>query len=838
MIYPHLFSPHESHSLRCASDRLLNAIPYHRRINQKTEPSSIRCCSIASFLIFTSHLFAGTIDVTPLKVTLRQPETTHQLLVTKSLDGRNMDVTRSVKYRSEDPQIATVDVLGLIRPLRDGHTTIVAELDSESVRVEVQTVEIDRPRPVSFTQEIIPILTKSGCNVGGCHGKAEGQNGFKLSVFGFDMQADHEAITRQGRSRRVSLAIPDQSLLLNKATARVPHGGGQSLEPDGLRYQRLRRWIVEGASFVSENVQEIVRIEVDPPAAVLLAHESQQLRVWAIDSSNQRHCVTTEAGYESNSPTIVEVDGRGLVQTSNLAGEAAVLARYLGHVAICRVTSPRPNIKFVRPPEVNFIDQLAWDQLQRLGIEPSNLCDDATFMRRAFLDVIGTLPTSEETRAFTTSQAVDKRADLVKQLLERDEYADYWTMRFSDLLRVDQGKITPAGAVAITRWLHRQFTENRHYDEFVRDLLLAKGNLQSEGPAAYFKALDTPEILAKSVCQTFLGVRIECAQCHHHPSDRWSQEDYYAMAGLFNGVTRKNLANGGEALVPSVGLDLNHPRTGQCIPAKALGAEPITFVPFEDRRIHLVRWMTEETNSYFAKMIVNRLWAHYFGRGLVEPIDDLRTTNPATNEPLLNSLAQHMREVKYDLKAFTRTLLASRLYQLSVLTNANNHLDDQNFSHAAYKALPAEVLLDAICQTSGVSESYPGWPVGYRAIQIWDNKLPHYFLRIFGRPVRATVCECERGNEPSIAQALHLMTSPEIMEKLRSPQGRPAQLAAAMDSQERIVEELFLSTLSRFPQATEQLAAAKLFASAANPREASEDILWTLLNSKEFLYNH
>jgi hypothetical protein len=452
--------------------------------------------------------------------------------------------------------------------------------------------------------------------------------------------------------------------------------------------------------------------------------------------------------------------------------------------------------------------------------------------------VIGTLPTAAEAEAFLADTAADKRSRLVDALLERPEYADYWTMRFSDLLRVDYTKITPPGAVAVTRWLRRQFAENQPYDALVRELVTARGNVRSEGPAAYFKALDTPELQARSISQTFLGVRIECAQCHHHPSDRWSQDDYFAMAGLFAGLSRKKLSDGGEAVVPVVAKDVKHPRTGETVAPRALGDEPREFGPLEDRREYLARWMTDDANPHFATMIANRLWAHYFGRGLVEPIDDLRSTNPASNEPLLAELAAHMRQVKYDLKAFTRTLLASRLYQLSGEATETGASDEQNFSHAAIKALPAEVLLDAISQATGSIEVFEGWPVGYRAIQIWDNKLPSYFFRIFGRPVRATVCECERSNEPSIAQALHLMNSPEIMAKIRDRAGRAAQLAESLNQPPQIVEQLYLAALARRPTAEEQTLMSEAFAAGRDRREAAEDVLWALLNSKEFLYNH
>lgn len=777
--------------------------------------------------------------VTPPTVKLDRPESTQQLLLSiEANDSRTVDATRTAKYRSADPAIATVDELGLVEPLRDGKTTIVVELDGRSHSVPVEVTGVDRPTPISFPRDIVPILSKTGCNMGGCHGKAEGQNGFKLSVFGFDTRADHAAIAQEGRGRRIFPPSPDRSLLLLKATATEPHGGGQRMTTDSLRYRRLRRWIDEGAQYVTDRQPQVVRIEVEPTEQILLAKENRQLRVWAVDEEGVRRCVTTEAEYESNNPTIAGTDGRGFVQAGEVPGEAAVLARYLGHVAVCRVTIPRPGVKFARPPEVNFIDGLAWDKLQRLGIEPSGLCDDATFLRRASLDVIGTLPTAEEARAFLADNSPDKRRKLVDALLDRPEYADYWTMRFSDLLRVDQQKITPAGAVAITRWLRRGFAENRPYDELVRELITAKGSTMAEGPTAYFKAVDTPELMARYISQAFLGVRIECAQCHHHPADRWGQEDYFAMAALFGGVQKKKLASGVETIVPGLAKDVKHPRSGEVIAAKPLGAEPVAFQPYEDRRVFLARWMTADENPFFATMIANRLWAHYFGRGLVEQVDDLRLTNPATNEPLLRALADHMRAVNYDLKAFTRTLLASRLYQLSSETLPGNVDDVQNFSHAAYKAMPAEVLLDAVSRATGVIEQFEGWPVGTRAVQIWDNKLPSYFFRIFGRPVRASVCECERSSEPSIAQALHLMNSPEITGKVQAFDGTAARLAASKLSTEELVDTLFLSTLTRLPTDAERSAVLPTFADGAERRRATEDVLWALINSKEFLYNH
>ena len=642
----------------------------------------------------------------------------------------------------------------------------------------------------------------------------------------------------EARGRRVFPSSPENSLVWRKATAQISHGGGKRLAVEGLDYRRLRRWITEGARFGPEG-QNIMDIEVEPTQLILGFRGSQQLRVTAVGPDGKRTCVTLEAQYESNAGSIAGIDERGWLQAADVPGEAAILVRYLGQMAICRVTIPRPGVTFTRPPETNFVDRLAWNHLARLGIPPSDLADDSTFLRRVYIDTIGTLPTAAEARAFLADNRADKRARLIDRLLERPEYADYWAMRWSDLLRVDRDAITPAGAVAISRWLRRQFAENRPYDEMVRTILTARGNTADEGPAAIYKVLATPEEMSRSFSQLFLGVRIQCAQCHHHPSERWAQDDYYALAGFFTGIGRKAPPGASESIFAIKGSELNHPRTAKPVPARALGAEPADFTGQADRRTVLARWATAPENPFFARSIANRLWSHYFGHGLVEPIDDIRATNPASNEPLLDELAKHMRDSKFDLKAYTRTLLNSRLYQLSSRPCETNASDEQNFSHSLPKAIPAEVLLDAISQATGVPEKFNGWPEGYRAIQVWDNRMPSYFFRIFGRPVRASVCECERSSEPSITQALHLMNSEEITNKVRAKQGSARKLARSDKPPREIVDELYLSTLSRYPNDKERSLMLKFFDEAGGDRQgAVEDALWALLNTREFVYNH
>lgn len=801
---------------------------------------TIRLCLGLWLGLFLQTLAVAELRCSPAKVTLDRPERFQQLLVSQpAADGRVADVSRQVKYEVIPAGLADVDARGSVRPLNEGTGELIIRLGADETRIPLEITGLKSPVPVSFQHEVLPILTKSGCNMGGCHGKAEGQNGFKLSVFGFDSGADHLAIVQESRGRRLNLTAPESSLLLHKGAALMPHGGGRKLEVGDARYARLLRWVQEGARFSVPEESAVVRIEVEPSERVLVPNDTQQVRVTAVDAAGRKYCVTNEAEFVSNTPNIAAVDTRGLIQATSIPGEAAILARYAGHVAICRITIPRSGIKFQRPSDNNFIDGLVWNKLERLGIEPSGLADDATFLRRVFLDTIGRLPTVAEAREFLASTAADKRAKLIDQLLQKPEYADYWTMRWSDLLRIDQATVTPEGAVAASRWLRKQFVENRPYDAWVRDILTVQGGALAEGPAPIYKALNEPEVLSRGISQLFLGVRIECAQCHHHPFERWSQDDYFGLAGFFTGISRKTIPNQGEVLLSRGGTDLKHPRTGVVIAARALGAPSADFKQTSDRRVALANWMTAPDNHFFAPAIVNRMWAHYFGRGLVEQVDDLRDTNPPTNAPLFDALTQHMKDVKYDLKAFTRTLLNSRAYQLSSEPFGSNGDDRQNFSHAYDKALPAEVLLDAVCQVSGVPEKFNGWPLGYRAVQIWDSRMPSYFFRIFGRPVRNTVCECERSNEPSISQALHLLNSPEISHKLHHHDGTVKRLAETITTDDALIEELYLLTLSRFPTDSErQLTRQHLTESRETRRAAAEDIVWALMNSKEFLYNH
>ncbi|MDA0834899.1 MAG: DUF1549 domain-containing protein [Planctomycetota bacterium] len=782
----------------------------------------------------------AALKVSPPTIEFDRPECSEQMLVMQSgSESREFDVTRRVTYTVQPEGIVSVSPDGIVQPLAEGTAQLTVQHEQQSVTIPVSVSGLSTPVPVSFSQDIMPVLTKYGCNSGRCHAKAEGQKGFKLSVFGYDAVSDYDAVTKDSRSRRINLAAPEQSLILRKASARIPHGGGKKFHTGSFAYRRMHRWISEGAAFINDPATTVVKVEVEPASQILALDGEQQLRVTAIDASGRRRGVTAESQFESNNGTVAEVDNSGLISANNLVGEAAIFVRYQGMVSVCNITVPRPAVTFPRPAENNFIDGLVWNKLERLGIAPSEPADDAMFLRRVYLDTIGTLPTADEVRTFLSDTDPQKRSKTIDALLEREEYNDYWALRWADVMRVDREKITPHSALGMTRWLKSQLEENRPYDRMVHDILTARGPTTAESPAAFFKALNTPDLASKSISQLFLGVRIECAQCHHHPSERWTQEDFWALGGFFTGLSVKPIPGGTDSLVSFGGTNLKQPKTGEEIPAQVLGGQPIDFTNITDRRIPLADWLTSSDNPYFAQAIANRLWAHYFGRGLIHPIDDVRETNPPSNEALMAALTQHMRDVQFDLKAFTKTLLNSQVYQLSSLPNEINESDRQNFSHALTKALPAEVLLDEICQATGVPEKFNGWPEGYRSIQIWDNRMPSYFFRIFGRPVRASVCECERSNEPSISQALHLLNSPEIAEKIHSRKGKARTLADSSLTPAEIVDEIYLMTLTRYPSDEERSLFISVYdAPEITRRQATEDLLWAVMNAKEFLYNH
>lgn len=703
----------------------------------------------------------------------------------------------------------------------------------------------DTDRRWNFENDIIPVLSRYGCNMSGCHGKAEGQNGFKLSVFGFDPVADYQAIVQEGRGRRVFPSVPENSLLLLKATGQLPHGGGSRIDPARPEYARLRDWIRMGMPFGAPDDPQIVQISVEPKEQRMTMHQVQPLKVTATWSDGRIENVTQLATWQTNSESLASVDENGVVTAGDVPGTVAVMATYLGQVDVFQALIPQPK---ELPSDAaaqlgadaasgNFIDQLVAERLIRLNVAPSGQCDDATFLRRVYLDVLGTLPTAVEAREFLADASDDNRVRLVDQLLHRPEFADYWTLKWADLLRVNRRTLGRKAAHAYYDWIHDSFARNKPLDQFAAELLTIEGPV-SDAPAAYFyKAVPDPNDMANTVSQVFLGVRIECARCHHHPWDRWSQTDYHGMQAFFTQVAFKPVPSG-EALTNSGTAPTVHPRTKEVVFAHALSEPEPDAAPVGNRRELLANWLISPGNPWFARNIANRTWAHFLGRGLVEPVDDLRMTNPPSNPKLLDALAGHLCESQFDYRQFVRSIVLSRTYQRSVEPTESNTADDQNYSRFPMKRLDAEVLLDAVSQATGVTEEFDGMPAYTRAIQLWDSHLPHHFLELFGRPVRETACECERVTEPAVAQVLHVLNSPEINDKLRHADGRIARLSRELDNDNQLIDELYLTFFSRLPSQPERAAALHHLTVTVDRFEATEDLAWSMMNSLEFLFNH
>jgi hypothetical protein len=778
-----------------------------------------------------------SLAVEPATITLHGANRQQQLLVTAvGPDGRPFDVTRACDVTVADPGVARV-LKGLVQARGNGTTEVIVRLGAVEARARLEARGLDVYPPLHFGNDVVPIFSKLGCNSAACHGKASGQNGFKLSVFGSDPEADYSALVKEARGRRVLPGSPAHSLLVAKPTGGVPHGGGRRLEPGSRDHELLLEWLRQGMPAGGADAPRLVGLRVSPAERVLAPQAEQQILATAVYSDGSRRDVTAAAGYASNATLVAEAGRDGRVHTGTTPGEAAITVHYMGQVAAVRVHVPRPNRPDPYPdiPANNRIDELVRDKWQKVGIVPSPLADDATFLRRLYLDALGTLPTPAEVKAFLADPAKDRRARAIDAVLARPEHADYGALQWADILLVDRDKLGDRGAYEFHRWLREQLARNRPYDRWVRELVTASGASGASGPVNFYRAVRTPEEATRALSQAFLGLRLECAQCHHHPFERWSQEDFYGLAGFFNGLERRPVPGRGEMVWHAGHRETRIPNSGKPAPTRPPGGDVPAGLADGDPRRQLADWMTRPDNPWFSRLVANRLWKRYLGRGLVEPEDDLRSTNPATNEPLLDFLAHTVVTSGYDLRAVTRLILNARVYQLSSTPNDTNRDDGQNFSHHRVRRLGAEVLLDALSAVTEVPEEFPGRPRGTRAIELWDNRLPSYFLDVFGRPERTSPCECGRSDEPTMAQVLHLMNAPEVEGKVASPRSRVARLLRQKASNDAIVEELCLAAQGRPPGEKERRAAQRLFA-AASREQAAQDFLWALLNAYDFLF--
>ncbi len=713
-----------------------------------------------------------------------------------------------------------------------------------------------KPHPLNFTNDIAPILTKAGCNTGACHAKSGGgQRGFELSLLGFEPQEDYEHIVKEARGRRVFPSAPEQSLLVLKPANIVPHGGGKQMDQGSAEYKTLVRWISEGMRYGSEDDPVLASIEVEPKRMSMKVHSKQLLKVTAKYSDGSTRDVTHMALYEPNDKSMAETSEEGLVETLDIPGNVAVMVRYSGLVSVFNVSIPLGAPIEALPPEKNFIDQFVFANLKTIGVPPSPVCDDPTFLRRVSLDIAGRLPTAEDTAAFLADQDPAKRDKKIDELLDTSDYADFFANKWTALLknqREDNADIT--ANFAFHSWVRDGMLANKPYDEMVKQILGATGTIVENPAVAWYKRVKEPNEQLEDVAQLFLGVRMQCAQCHHHPFERWSQHDYYAFAAYFSRVGRKPTAIAGEDLIfHERGIaEYENKKTNVKVKPAALGAEPVEISPDDDPRLQLAEWMSEPDNPFFAKALVNRYWKHFFKRGLVEPEDDIRDTNPATNPELLDALAKHFVDSGFDLKEVVRSITRSQTYQLSAMPNEHNAIDKQNFSHYYPKRMQAEVLLDAVDLLAGVSTTFANLPDGTRAISLPDNSYnaASPFLKVFGRPDGASVCECERVQTSSLAQSLHLMNSADVKGKLASNTGRAAELSKPETSDADAISEIYLAAFSRQPTAEElgiaqeyvlqprSDAGGKPLAEATAKRQRYEDLIWAIMNTKEFLYNH
>jgi hypothetical protein len=790
---------------------------------------------------------AATLRVFPAAVHLSTARDRQSLVAQLvEADGLTRDVTTQAAIAIDDPATVRLDGRTLV-PTADGDTSVRVTVGDQTVSVPVHVERAGTSPDLSFRLDVMPVFMRHGCNAGGCHGSARGKDGFRLSLFGFDPEADYHRLTREQPGRRINVAFPAESLLLTKATAAVPHTGGARLKADDEHYATLKRWLETGAKNDPGPAPAVVAVELHPAEAVLDGPAAtQQLTVLAKYADGTDRDVTPLALFLSSNDAAAKVDAAGLV-TAGLRGEAFVMARFETHTVGAQVITLPEDVAFEwsEPPATGRIDELVEAKLRTLRIQPSERCTDEEFLRRASLDICGVLPTSDEVRSFMASADPEKRAHLVDQLLERKEYVDLWVMKWSELMmiRTVPNQVSEKAMHLYSAWLRDRIKANTPIDSLVRELLSANGGTFTDPATNYFQHERNTLKTAENVAQVFLGMRIQCAQCHNHPFDRWTMDDYYGFANFFAQIGRKQGEDPRETIVFNSGSgDVKHPLGGRVVPPKFLGGDA-PDVAGKDRRAVLAAWLASPENPHFGRNLVNIVWAHFFGRGIVDEVDDVRVSNPPVNEALLAALSKGFVESGYDFKKLIREICTSRAYQRSTRPSATNAEDERNFSRAQLRRIRAEVLLDVLTDATGTRNKFKGLPLGARAVQIADGNTSSYFLTTFGRATRATACSCDVKMEPSLSQALHLLNGDTIQQKIRQG-GVVKDLLEAGRTPEQVLEELYLRTLARKPSEKELAGLLETVRTApdaqtpAGLRETLEDGFWALLNSREFVFNH
>ena len=705
---------------------------------------------------------------------------------------------------------------------------------------------VQAQQPVDFDNDIQPILTRFGCNSGPCHGKARGQGGFQLSLLGFDSQQDHDAIAKEGRGRRVFAGSPEQSLMITKPTGLVPHGGGRRLEPGGSEAATLLRWIREGVPRKAPGAPTLQSISVEPSSVTLRPEQVQQLKVTAVYSDGSHRDVTRLTAFQSNEAPIAAVNDSGLITAGKITGDAAIMARFLGRIAVCDVLIPRLEPVsadvYAALPRRNFIDDFVWQKLQRLNIVPSVVCDDHTFIRRVTTDIAGRIPTSDEVTAFLSDPAADKRSRLIDRLLLEPEFADFWANKWVDLLRPNPYRVGIKAVFNYDHWIRQSFHDRKPWDQFVRELLTARGSTFRNGAVTLFRDRREPEEVTTLVSRLFVGVRLECAKCHHHPFEVWGQDDFYSFSAYFAKIGRKGtglsppISGSEEFFFAGTRGSVKHPVTGAEMTPRPLFGEAPAADSHDDSREALAAWITSPENHLFAQVMANRVWADLMSRGLVDPVDDFRATNPPSNGPLLKALGEHFRDSGFSLTEIIRVIANSHVYQLSSLPNETNSGDTRAYSRHYRHRLRAEILMDSVSLVTGIPQEFEAMPPDSNSKQIWTHRSDSLFLDTFGRPDPNQDPPCERTTDSTVVQSLHLMNSEKLYGEVTSDRGTVKMLAETQKTADEMATELYRRVFSRDPNVEErQLVVELLGAEGANRRQVLEDLMWAMLNSAEFV---
>ena len=756
-------------------------------------------------------------------------------------NGLTEDVTTKLQFKPAQEGIVRIEN-NMIYPAGDGETDVVATFGGASVKLHSKVTKAKEDRPISFTLDVMPTFMRAGCNTGSCHGAARGKDGFRLSLFGFDPKGDYHRLTRELSGRRINLSMPQESLLLEKAIGAVPHTGGKLYEKDSEYYNASLRWLQAGAPYDAGAIPTVDKVEIYPKGGVMDGKgTTQQVSVLAYYSDGTTRDVTTLSAFSSNNDNSATITKDGKITASN-RGEAFIMARFDTHTVGSHFVVLPKGLDFEWPnvPEYNYVDTLIHNKLKKLRVIPSEVCSDAEFLRRASLDICGVMPTIEEFNTFVADKDPKKREKLVDQLLNRKEFVEMWVMKWSELLQIRtvNNRISYKSALLYYNWLQERIASNVPLDKMVQELLGSTGGTFANAATNYYENERDTLKVAENVAQVFMGMRIQCAQCHNHPFDRWTMDDYYSFAAFFSQVGRKGSEDPRESIIYNRGSgEVRHMVDNRVMQPKFLGgAQP--EVKGKDRRVVLASWLASNENPYFATNLSNIVWAHFFGKGIINEVDDVRISNPPVNPELLDELAKRFTDYNYDFKKLVRDICTSRTYQLATQTNPSNENDLTNFSHAHPRRLRAEVLLDCISQVTSAPNKFRGLPLGARAVQIADGNTTNYFLTTFGRAKRDTVCSCEVRMEPSLSQALHLLNGDTVNSKIVQGKFVESRIKAGKKPLE-IVDEMYISCLTRKPTDKEYSTLVQVLdENKKDEQNALNDIFWSLLNSREFIFNH